>query len=366
MDIHFNMYKVKYARLNQYFQTIKNSQPIHSINIFINLDDFFHSIHRPLTNNEFQMCGSNASKQLLSNLFNLLGHYYNWGIRHQQVPTRVFGVYTSTIRSFKNRIYLPDYRKRFRDNMDPMNTSYYFINEAIRDTMPLLTVTSNYIPNLYMIDSKYLEPSMIPFYLEEEVYPGDWNILISRDVYDVQYAYKDRWTLISPKGDNSYILNRGMIWNYVNNREKIFKEERSLQYNHELYVFVKAVIGDTYRAIPRLRKIGWKTIFKYLDEMQEKYGEHANRVLEEDFLIKMLQAKSVDRNSFENNFAATDVALQKKVMMEIDRSCIDSQLLDIPDYDNVAELNRTKLYKFPMNLDQIFSDTKYPLHRTPF
>ena len=67
MDVHFNAYKAKYDTLNEYLKKITESQYVRTVNIFVNIDDVYHNLHRPLINNEFQVAGQDASKQLVSN-----------------------------------------------------------------------------------------------------------------------------------------------------------------------------------------------------------------------------------------------------------------------------------------------------------
>ena len=109
MDSHFNSYKARYELLNKYMLPICRSQIVHTMNIFINLDDLFHIMHNPLINSEFQICGKDAPIQLLSNIFNLIAHYRYWAIKNHY-DCKVYAIYTSTIRSFKNNIYIPAYR----------------------------------------------------------------------------------------------------------------------------------------------------------------------------------------------------------------------------------------------------------------
>lgn len=362
IDIHFNGYKVKYAKLNSFFRPIKSSHVINNINIFINIDDLFRMLHRPLINNEFQVCGHNAHKQLVSNVFNILAHYRNWAIK-ERIDVKVYGIYTTAIRSFKNSIHVHDYRKKFIENNDPINSKYYFINEAIRNSTPVIPVISNYIPNVYMIDSKYLEPSMIPLYIADNVYKADWNILISRDTYDIQYSYKDKWTFISPKGENSRHISRKDIWDYVNVKERVYKEPVELTYDHHLYIYAKSLVGDTYRNIPRLRRIGWKTLFSYLDKIKDEYGENDISITAQNYLLELLQNKKISSDELNSNIYATNIDIQMDSMMEIDRASIDSQLMDIPDYENLKQMNKIMFGRYPLNLDFLCSNV---VKRTPF
>ena len=177
MDVHFNAYKMRYNTLNHYMQPIFSSMKIKTMNIFINLDDIFHNLHRPLTNNEFQVSGVNASKQLISNVFNVIAHYKQWGSRNK-IETRVICCYTTAKGNFKNDLFVPQYRKKFLVYNNATNTNFYYINEAIRNAYSLLRVISGYIQNVYVIDTNYVEPSVGPLYLANTSFKADWNLMV--------------------------------------------------------------------------------------------------------------------------------------------------------------------------------------------
>jgi hypothetical protein len=319
----------------------------------------------PLINNEFQICGTNAGKQLTSNIFNLLGHYRNWAIKNR-IKVKVFGIYTTTLRSFKNAIYVENYRKKFKDNYDSQNATYYFINEAIKNSTPVLPIICNYVPDVYLIDSKYLEPCIVPYYISNEVFKMDWNLLISRDPYNLQYSYKDKWSLISPKGENSRFIKKTDLWNYLNVKERIYKDPIDLKYNHELYIFAKSVVGDKYRSVPRLRKIGWLTLFKYLDEIIEKYKDSSYTTMQLQLLELLKGEKKITDADINNNLSVISVENQIDTLNEIDKSGILSQIRDIPDYENLKYLNTTQFIKFPLNLQFLCNELVEYKKKTPF
>lgn len=363
MDSHFNGYKAKYEILNKYMLPICNSQIVTSMNIFINLDDLFHIMHNPLINNEFQICGKDAPKQLVSNIFNLIGHYRYWAIKNHY-KVKIFCIFTSTIRSFKNNIYIPNYRDHFKKINAQENASCFFVNNAIQMALPILPIIAKYIPDIYIIDSKYLEPSMIPLFLSEEVSEMDWNILVSRDPYDLQYSYRNKWSLLSPKGDQSRVVNQHGIWNYVNYKERIFKDEIDLKYPYSLYILAKGAVGDKYRSIPRLRKIGWKTLFKYLDEIMEENPSAGETTLKIKLIEKIKGKSTLTNESINDNLNSINIDLQKSAMMEIDKTLITSQIIDVPDYDNLQELNRIQFMQYPMNLQFLCNANR--IKQTPF
>lgn len=344
---------VKYSLLDKFIYPIARTNFIKSVNIFINLDDIFHSFHNPLVNNVFQIAGRDTGIQLVSNIINLIAHYRYWAIKHN-LSVKVFAIFTSTLRSFKNNIYIPKYRQHFKDINAIEYTSCYFVNSAIQEALPVLPIIAKYTPGIYIIDSKYLEPSMVPLYISEELSNADWNLLISRDTYDLQYSYRQKWSMLSPKKDFMSIIDKEGIWNYIAMRENVYKdkelEARNLLYPFELFIISKAVVGDKFRSIPRLRKIGWKTLFKYLDRVMEENKDASITTLKIKLIELIKGNERVTNETLNCNLAAIKVDTQKDSMLEIDKTLIYSQIIDIPDYDNLQEMNRTRFMKFPINL----------------
>lgn len=371
MDVHFNGYKVKFDQLTQYLSPILRTHPIKSINFFINLDDLFHTLHTPLINSEFQVCGRDAPKQMLSNIFNLLGHYRYWGIKNN-LEIKVFGIYTSTIRSFKNNIYNPEYRKEFKRLNGDENAGYFFINNAITTAQPIMPIVSKFIPGVYIIDSKYIEPSVIPLYIAEELVSASWNVLISRDPYDLQYTYRTKWTLISPKGENTRCVDKDGIWKYIAFKEKVFKKDKDadekealLDYPYDMFILAKAITGDRYRSVPRLRKVGWKTLFKYMDDLMDENPDATDTTLKIKLVEKIKDKTTLTNATFNDNLNCVDIDMQKKAMLTIDKALIKDQLIDVADLENLQELNRTQFTQYPLNI-QFLCNTSPIIRKTPF
>lgn len=356
MDVHFNAYKCKYELMNGWISPYTRSMKVKSVKIFVNLDDFFHTLFKPLTNNEFEVCGKDAGKQFLSNVFNLLAHYRYWAVKNKY-EVEIYGFYSSSD-TFKNRIYRENYRKKANSYIK--ENKYFYVKDAILNALPLVSVISAYIPKVYIVDTKYLEPSIFPSYITSKYGESDLNILISRDIYDLQYAYRDHWIYISPKGDNSTFIHKGNMWDYINYKEHIYSDNRDLHYPPKMLILAKAIVGDKYRDIPRLRSIGWKTLFKYLDQIQERIYED-NYVLLELELRELLKGKLITDSLLQANINCIDIDQQITTLTEIDRAVIDRQLVDIEDFENLKMLNKVKLSRYPLNLKFLCDTASKPL-----
>lgn len=349
MDAHFNAYKAKYEILDKYIQGITASQYVRTMDIFINLDDVIHNMHRPVVNKEVQLCGIDAKKQCAANFINLIAHYKQWAAK-RKIKARIFGIYTSTLHGFKNSIYLPNYRDYYATISDPSNQAYFFVNDAVNVALPIAQNICDYVEDVFLIDSRYMEPSIVPLFLKKAgVANYDWSMVVSRDHYDLQYAYRDRWIFVSPKGENTRVINRSNMWRYLGDREHITDIGHNASfYHHNIFPLALAIAGNKLRTIPRLQRIGWKTIFKYLDTVTEKETDSL-QIVSSRFL-DLLGKKGVVISQVEKNMSTVNVDTQVAVMNEIDKASIIDQLKYVTDLDAVATINRMYFEQFPINI----------------
>lgn len=349
MDAHFNAYKVKYDLLDQMFNAVGRTQYIHSIDIFINLDDLAHILHRPIVEKEFELCGVNAPKQCAANILNVVAHYKQWAAK-RQYPCTIYLIYTHQRTGFKNQTYIPMYRHYHAVINDPDEPKFYLLNHALEKAYQIAKIICDYVPDVHMIDSCHLEPSIIPWFLKSSKLANhNWSLMLSRDHYDLQYAYRDKWSFISPKGENTVMVSRANLWHYLGDREHIELSDYHVgMYHHDVYPMALTVAGNKLRSIPRLRRIGWKTIFKYLNAITEK--ETVSGVVVANRFLELLQDKGVDAEVILNNSLATSITDQVGAMSPINQTMIQSQLKHVADMDALAEMNNLYFSEFPINL----------------
>lgn len=349
MDVHFNAYKARYELMENHIRQLRRSQYVQSIDIFINLDDVFHNMHRPNVNHEVQVAGIKAYLQLASHIINLIAHYKNWAHK-MGMKSRVFAIYTTQTMWYSNSIYLPCYRDYFGVINDPSNQTYFFVNDAIKKAIPIAKNIGDYVEDVFLIDSHYLEPSMVPLLLKDRGTANyDWSMMVSRDTYDLQYAYRDKWIFVSPKGDNTRLINKGNMWEYIGQKEHVTNEKHNASfYHHDLLPMGISVAGNKYRNIPRLRRIGWKTIFNYLDEVTEK--ETSSISIITNRFADLLKSKGVSEESLANNMRCVSIEQQVHVANDIDWASITSQLQYVTDHKAIGTINQFYFEEFPINI----------------
>lgn len=338
MDMYFNICKVKYNTLNEFTSDIFKSQPIKTINIFLNLDDLFWRFRNSPVNQVFQSCGTMASKMLISNVFNLIAHYRQWGVR-LNVDTRVYAYYTLAKIGFTSRIYVPRYREYFANKCNLGNADSFYVNNAIEESSTLIKTISDYIDGIYVIDTGIMEPSELPIFIYDNVRKADWNFLISRDEFELQYAVYDRFSFIYPAGEYSKIIKAADIWPHIVSKEKI-ETLNAHKYPPELIILALAVVGNRRRSIEKVKRIGWRTLINIMDELSEKANDYSFITLS-DAMIAKLVSKNVTVEDINKNLMVTNMGEAVKTVTDTLSSFITNQLVDIPDYQNLHELNRS-------------------------
>lgn len=362
MDAHFNAYKAKYDLLDAHIFAIRRGQYVKSMDIFINLDDIIHNLHRPFIENEARLGGILAAKYLASNIANLVGHYKMWATK-AKIKARIFCIYTTTLHGFKNAVWLPNYRDHYTCISDPNSEKFFFVNDAVNKGVSVAHSICDYVSDVFMIDSRYLEPSIIPWMLKQaKIANYDWSMVISRDHYDLQYAYRDKWIFVSSKGENTRIVGRDNLWTYLGDREKVTDIGRcAALYHHNLLPLALSVTGCKYRTIPRLARIGWKTLFKYLIEITKK-DTQSSQIITSRFL-ELLEEKGIPYTQIERNLNCVSIDTQVSVINEIDRASIMDQLKFVTDHDSLKTINDIYFAECPINIPFLIASYVPP---TPF
>ena len=358
MDVHFNARKVKFEDLNKLTDGVSRSQSIHTVNLFINIDDMLHSLHRPQTEYEIQVSGGSVSQvilQLTSNILNLGAHYREWALRKGWYPYTFF-VYTSAMNGpFENSMYVEKYRDYFIQTNSPLNQKFGVLNQAIPKALALVANICQYIPHVYAIDSSFQEPSVMPYTIAERFSKRDWNFIVTRDRYDFQYVNHPRWSVIYPDyAEESVLVTPANLWSVIAKKEKI-EPEYQKNYPLSAYPIAVAIVGNPYRSLPRMRGCGWKTFYSILSEAEVQSYDSTSAGFEELLLLtlrKRFQTRRIGNliDIVNASLECIDVRRQSERGSEITETFVTTMMTDIPDYENLVTIDRCYFTKFPINI----------------
>lgn len=355
MDAYFNARKVKFEVLHKLIGPIARTHQIHTVNVFINLDDILHKLHKPQIVSQLTVSNSNTILRLTSNIINQAAHYREYMMREGWKPV-VYLYYTSSTKGpFRNTVYRDTYRDHFKNINSETNQNYMHLNMAIPGALSLTKSIVQYIEGIYLIDTSFIEPSVAPMILNS-IRPADFNFIVTRDEYEYQYVIYPDWAIIYADSDEekSAVITSSNIWNFIATKEKIKKDKFSLNYQASLYPFALSIIGNKYRGIPKIRKCGWVTVLSVIDALSKEPSGISMVTLREKTVDRLRGKHLVTLDDINANMACTDIQTQfNRLHINSNHALnadIETQMIDIPDYENLITVDRVYFRDCHLNI----------------
>lgn len=353
-DMIFNSFKIKYALMDKFIEenelSYTNKKPV---NIFINFDCVLKSLTSKDIND---FSASNDSKKLalrvIGNIINLASHYRHYFYK-RRIYTRIilFSTFPLERHDYKNRVFNRNYKKNFDDKIVNIDTpiTRLIINEAI----PMLKIIFEYIEDVHFITTDNLESSIIPMvYINDILVDKECdNIIISKDKFDYQYVAKG-FHLFRPKGENSYcITENNLIQTLIEENELKTKEMVDASFIN----FINSVVGDTYRNVPKLKRVGVGTLLKFINKgIKENIISPRNNSI---YLLCEL-VKPEFRNDLMNNYRLLDLDGQYMTITISDKYNIKSQCDNKFDNNSLKEITSRYFTDFPVYIDELVNVQK--------
>ena len=368
MDVFFNSRKIKFDVLHKLLLAHMRRERVYKVNVFINLDDIFHKLHNPILDRRMSVSNSNTIVQLTSNIINLAAHYREYMMREGWNP-KIFLYYTSSTKGpFRNTIYRESYRNHYIQINSETNQKSPHLNMALPGAISLTKSIVQYIEGVYMIDSTFIEPSVLPMAISSMNF-ADYNFIITRDPYDYQYVAQDKWMIIyaDSEEERSTVITPSNIWRFVAEKEKMSVSEYSLDYQASLYPFALCINGDSYRGIPRIRKCGWKSILKIIDDLSKEPVALTSVTLRERTVDKLRGDNKVSLEDINRNLSCTDIQLQFQRLNLSQNPVFNADLMmqmtDVPDNENLLTVDRIYFGNHHLNIPfltkQMSGNSKY-------
>lgn len=355
MDVFFNSRKIKFDVLHKLLLAHMRRERVYKVNVFINLDDIFHKLHNPILDRRMSVSNSNTIVQLTSNIINLAAHYREYMMREGWNP-KIFLYYTSSTKGpFRNTIYRESYRNHYIQINSETNQKSPHLNMALPGAISLTKSIVQYIEGVYMIDSTFIEPSVLPMAISSMNF-ADYNFIITRDPYDYQYVAQDKWMIIyaDSEEERSTVITPSNIWRFVAEKEKMSVSEYSLDYQASLYPFALCINGDSYRGIPRIRKCGWKSILKIIDDLSKEPVALTSVTLRERTVDKLRGDNKVSLEDINRNLSCTDIQLQFQRLNLSQNPVFNADLMmqmtDVPDNENLLTVDRIYFGNHHLNI----------------
>ena len=366
IDPLFNIYKVKFIILEKLFKKLelkdidKNKTKIESVNIFINLESVFMTLHRDYVEEELRSMDKRNLKEayinIISNIINLSAHYRLF-FNKRKVKTNIYYYFNDIDCYYKynNCSYVDNYREYYNKKFDTLK--FKTLNNLIREGIEFSNTIIDYLQRIYFVSSDRLESSCIPYYfIKENKSPANMNIIISKDLYDLQYVNK-KCLIIYPYQDNSEIITKVNVMDFL--KEK-YKYDNEFELSPLLLPFIIAVLGDKKRGLDKIRGVGFKKLYKGLCKLYKDGFIDDN----EPNSLKIENISSLIRDNgglFQNdiketimrNYQCIDLDRQLNIAHKISLENLTDNLIDKIDNISLKEINDKYFHSYPLQLEEL-------------
>jgi len=278
---------------------------------------------------------------ITSSIINLCSHIREF-YRKIGVMTKIFIV---------NSLNCPQSAKQFYASYNDGSINQYnmkFIHSVIIPNLELLDMLCKYLPEIYFINDDTADSSTIIYslILKDNTIP---SMIYSKDAMVFQIAtHFNNVVVFRPKkdkdGDVSYWADHNLA--VPGYKVSTGRQPNFTRFSSALLSLMMAISGVKSRSITTQRTItqAEKLIEDYIDRNVLLNGYNSF-----DTVNQFCQ--SINGYEFAANFKAIDVVFQEGLY--IDRSAIDTSVVDLYDPDAVKHINNNYFKNYPLDLNRL-------------
>lgn len=356
-DICFTVLKIRYADYDRILTAENFLKPTDKVNVFINLESVFKNLSMIQDLEKKLILQRGYERILASNIINLAGHYKRFFVNNG-LDTRIYLYYTDfRTEEFTQCKYNENFRSYYNCKYT-QNPKFLYLTDGLSDTvLPTVQRCCEFIQGVYLLSAKGIEGSVIPYVIKEQdrINGEDRkNIIISSDIYDMQYGFLDGFlnTYIKRGFQNSIITcnNEEIIQSISKSKKSNESIPSSIYQTHSQFVTLLSCIGDKTRSIDGIGGIGMRTlsdmIVKSLQQQKLQMNISNPKILQEIF-------PEDERNDFLNNFYCSSVISIFEELTDGQKQSIIMQRRDRFDNQGLMELNQKVFYDHPLILEAL-------------
>lgn len=366
-----NSFKIKYMDLDRLFNgkleaTKGKRRQIDTVNIFISFESLYNALRRSDVEKYIQSADKKTIKSLyrntMSDFINVAAHYREYFNRHK-ISTNIFYYYNQIpddYIEYNNSAFLPEYRHHFVESL--LSADRLAINGLVYDSIPFMELITQYLDHIYMVGTKYVESSLIPYLIMmENKFPSNMNIMITKDEYDYNYVNKN-FLLITKYCGEPVVLTKYNIMNFLDHKNKCRDTESKNEMHPKLIPFIQAFLGDKKRSIHGMKRVGYKSIRNSLMELYKVgyiFNEDPETMSFNNLCQVLLNVEATilkDDTYLDDlacNYRAFDLDYQLSVVSKAQKEDIMDQLKNKYDYAALEELNRKYFEYYPLMLMEL-------------
>lgn len=364
LDAVFNLHKVKFSKLDILFKDVDVKSAISRVNVFINIESIFHMFHNSYMEEQINVMNNEELKDLhaniISNTINLASHYRLFFTKNK-ISTNIVLYMNSHSKYTKlnNIMHVKKYRSKYVYDYTE-NLEFELLNGVMESAVKAIDNIVDYIEGVYFVTSDRIESSVIPMVMiEDGMIDGQLNIMVTRDIYDLQYVNKKFLVVYPMKEDGSRLIT-------ANNLYEVFRDKGELNNDYNipsyLYSFILSVIGDKRRSIVKVKGMGFSSIYKNLSKLFKALDIGSEEYISFEQLVLSIKEDpknpSDNRERVVNNYMAIDIDRQTAMVSSAQKTSLQTQIVDRYDATALRSINEKYFDICPINILELNNYSK--------
>lgn len=348
------MLKMKYATYDASISALNRITQTDKINVFLNVETILNYLSTITDLEKRLLLYRDYKISMTADLINVAAHYKDF-FKGNGLDTKIF-LYLTDLSSkeelFPQSKYNIDYRCYYLNKYNGNPKFLLLIEGFKKHILPKAKIICDFVPDVYLIQSKNIEGSLIP-YIISDFYPDRKNFIISGDLYDTQYEFLEGFTTHYYKRHYSNIMLGCTIPEFlkvITRDKEITPEEKLLYQNRGLYTLLLACRGERYRSIDKVMGVGYKTLSK-------KIIDNLNRaqITKETESIELLSKmfSGIEKDEIIENYNSISLQNGISLLTEGDKKLVTEQIVDRSDLNSLMKLNQTMFSDYPLRIESL-------------
>jgi len=351
MEKIMNAKKIKYDILNSLFP--KFPKNVTTITMYIDVFSIINNLYNPSILENISAFNDEKSFIFSSNLINLAAHFRNYFATRKQLYTN-FVFFYSTEKSEKELEIYPDYRKEFYIKRLDNNSEFILMNNLIKSNLNLCQILTNYLPHIYFVDTKEINPNLVPYHFIQSQESDEISIIYSNDKVQMLNCLQNK---------NTYLLssNYGNVNLYSQNDFiELYSKKNDITLNPQLLPYIYAFSGCKKYSIDGIKSYAELKTCKFFQKLLDKN------------VISNINYKepSIFLNEIKDSITPEQYhILERNISMfhlpTMYRSLSNSEILstftvkDLQDMKSLVDINAEYYEKYPLHLEEIMLGEEY-------
>ena len=345
-----NSKKVKYVVMEKLVKELPFETE--ELNIFISADSIFKSFYSPKLNDSVKVLNDSSHYMISSEFINIMAHYRHFFYSRYNIPTN-FYIYYSSQKATYNISKNATFKESLYDKKSFSNLEFISLNKMIKENMELAVLLSEYLPNIFIIDTKDLDPSVVPYYIIERngEIEGLTNLVLTTNKMEYQLANLPNTFIMELRSDDTRILNKEDIMKeFIKNS----KSKSTIDLDSSFYTGILSISGCKSVNVKGVDGMGGIKAVKRLERLvksnllpDDKNGSRLN------ITAKNIFENEKELNTVIDNYNALSIEEMYKNMTLKQKHIIEKCLVNKSDNMSLMEINDKYYQEFPLMLIEL-------------